>query len=243
MSLPQGRGILVLVVLLIASLLYLKFDDEAPPPDRSVLTKKITVVQKAKTIQDLLLPDLISKSPEISPVSISMAFTELEIIRKWEDSSRQTDEFLLRIQPLLETDDPVIKNRLLESVAEFDHSDAVHLLNRHLSDADPLLRLSIIEGLALQSDDQVGSLLEPYLYDSDRAVRIAAINAVAELELQTLVPALAGLLSDHDPVIRNHTIGALGEFENETSRYYLAAMLNDADDKLRRARRINSTGA
>ncbi len=173
-----------------------------------------------------------SNSERVQQV-VLMAYPELGQVNQLEDEALQPSEFILRIQPLLDSVDPVIRLRVLDSVTELNHMDTLPILINGLSDTEPLVRIAMVESLALQGGESASAYIEPLLFDADKEVRIAAIRALAELQSESMIPALASLLYDQDAAIRNSAVAALGEYSGSSTSQYIVLLESDPDDHVR----------
>ena len=137
---------------------------------------------------------------------------------------------------LLYHEDPDIRQRTLEILAQAGRVDALPLVERALSDENPNVRAEAVEVLAALHGDDACELMLPRLSEKDPGVRGAALACIANQcgeELQEeATKALDDLLSDADPRVRAEGAKSLGAIYEPRFQERLLQLLYDRDSQV-----------
>jgi AAA family ATP:ADP antiporter len=139
---------------------------------------------------------------------------------------------------LLYHDDPEVRQRTLQVLANADRRDAAPLVERRLSDDHPEVRAEAIRVLTEFDAVDVGALMLPRLNEVDPKVRAAAvaclINQGDESASHQARHALRDMLSDADPESRAEAIRAIGAIRSTEFDASLLQALDDPDPSVAR---------
>ncbi len=106
--------------------------------------------------------------------------------------------------------DPLVRQEIQNTVAEFSAPLAEKMLIAGLSDEDVDVRLTCCFRLGERASvTTIGPLQQAVQSDSELDVRLAAIDALANIPGQATVPALGAALDDRDPAIQYAAVQAL----------------------------------
>ncbi len=132
---------------------------------------------------------------------------------------------------LLYHDDPEIRRRTLEILAEAGRIDATALIERRLGDDDPDVRAQAIQVLADLQGKDVCELMLPRLEEADPGVRAAAVACLANYGDEEMsgraCQVLEDLLSDERPEVRGEGAKAIGAVREPIYQEYLVRLLYD----------------
>lgn len=140
---------------------------------------------------------------------------------------------------LLHHDDPEVRRRTLQVLAESGGREAVPLVERAMGDGDVGVRVEAARALAAILGDDAAEAMVEKLDDPDPRIRSAAIAAVAgggdKTRLALAARALDGLLADGDPEVRAEAAGALAALPDPVLEDPLVRLLQDRDRRVLRA--------
>ena len=120
-----------------------------------------------------------------------------------------------RIKPLLQHDDPLVRESAAKIAGYFGYSDCAELLLQCCDDEDERVRRAAVEHLAFLEDDRVTDVLAQKLRTDTPVVRAAA--AVAMSHLEGTAPNMIEALKDDDPWVRYFAAKALGRLNDPRS--------------------------
>ncbi|MCA9265432.1 MAG: HEAT repeat domain-containing protein [Planctomycetales bacterium] len=139
--------------------------------------------------------------------------------------------------PLIETlgleSDPMIRERIVETLAQFPGDTPVRGFQAAMVDPDPHVRIAVCEAWSRRSaTEAVGPLVSLVNEDADVDVRLAAAQALGKFNDTTSLRALGGLLDENDPTLQVAAIQSLQTASGQTIgnsvqqwREYLASRL------------------
>jgi HEAT repeat protein len=131
----------------------------------------------------------------------------VEVRRVAADGIRELVEVLpdsAAVQPLLGSDDPVVRGAALYVLSSRRAGIAEHY-RRALADADHRVRIEAVRAL-VSVDDAAGVAAAGS--DANREVRITVANGLGTL--RTGAPAVRALIADSDPLVRAAALAAMG---------------------------------
>jgi AAA family ATP:ADP antiporter len=132
---------------------------------------------------------------------------------------------------LLYHDDPAVRKRTLQVLAELGRKDASHLIERRLSDHDADVRAEAIRVLTEFNAEEACTLMIPRLRESDPRVRAAAVTCLLSYGDPSLKEmarrALKGMLSEDLPDLRAEAVRALGAIHGSEFEGQLLESLDD----------------
>ncbi len=135
---------------------------------------------------------------------------------------------------LLYHEDPEVRQRTLEVLAQAGRVDAMPLVERALSDDDPDVRAEAIEVLAALHGDDACELMRPRLSEKDPGVRAAALACIAnqcgDEMFEEATETLNDLLSDADSQVRVEGAKALGAIYEPKFQERLIQLLYDREN-------------
>lgn len=106
--------------------------------------------------------------------------------------------------------DPLVRERIIRTLAELDAPAAVALLRAGLGDTDPDVRVACCAGLARHQDaESLAALTDTLRRDEDIDVRLAATRALASYRDPAAVRAMAIALEDRDPALQFRAVQSL----------------------------------
>ena len=129
-----------------------------------------------------------------------------EVRRVAADGIRELVEVLpdpVAVQPLLESDDPVVRGAAVYVLSSRRVGAAAHY-RRALADVDHRVRIEAVRALVSVDDDGVAAARA----DVNREVRIAVANGLGTLG--TGAETVWGLIEDADPLVRAAALAAMG---------------------------------
>ncbi len=139
---------------------------------------------------------------------------------------------------LLYHDDPTVRLRTLQILAEVGRADSTPLVERCLGDDDPEVRAEAIRVLAQLSRADVRVLMLPRLRDPDYGVRAAAVASLADQGDDELArqaeSALLDMLSDADTRVRAEAARAIGSVREPKLQGQLVTLLYDRSPQVAR---------
>lgn len=146
----------------------------------------------------------------ISPAMRSSAIAEFGARSTGVDSPEQreiTDQLARQIQ--LEPD-PLVRQAVIHSIAEFKTPMAQSVLEAGLADQDEMVRIACCEeiaeraaaGIADPNYSPVPSLAKALREDKDQNVRLAAAKALGSMKSPAAIQALTVALDDRDPAMQ-----------------------------------------
>ena len=134
---------------------------------------------------------------------------------------------------LLYHDEPEVRRRTLQVLANADRRDAMPLVERRLGDENPEVRAEAIRVLTEFNAVDAGVLMLPRLKEADPKVRAAAvaclINHGAEPGAGEARLTLRDMLQDADPESRKEAIRAIGAIRSNEFDAFLLQGLDDPD--------------
>ncbi|MCG8447968.1 MAG: HEAT repeat domain-containing protein [Pirellulales bacterium] len=146
----------------------------------------------------------------ITPAMRVAAVREIGASADQADSDEQlrlTEQLALQIRT---EPDPLVRQAIQESIAEFSTPLAREVLIAGLQDDDIDVRITCCQRLGGRSDDSVVGALRAVLErDEELDVRLAAIDALGRIPTTETVSALALALNDRDPAMQYAAIQAL----------------------------------
>lgn len=140
---------------------------------------------------------------------------------------------------LLHHDDPAVRIRTLQILAEVDRRDATPLIEKLLLDDDTAVRVAATRALAALSSRDVGQLMIDRLHDPDPRIRGAAIGYLAGLDnaesAEIADRALGEMLADGSADVRLEAARSIGDTPLARHQGLLVQLLYDGDDRVVRA--------
>jgi len=137
---------------------------------------------------------------------------------------------------LLYHDDPEVRCRTLEVLAEANRRDAASLVERRLSDSDPVVRAEAIRVLGRLHGKDICDLMLPRLNEGDPGVRAAAVACLTSYgkaaEIERAEHTLAELMSDADPHVRAEAAKAIGAVAEPRFQQALVRLLYDSNARV-----------
>jgi AAA family ATP:ADP antiporter len=137
---------------------------------------------------------------------------------------------------LLYHEDPEVRQRTLEVLAQAGRVDALPLVERALADDDPDVRAEAIEVLAVLHGGDPCELMLPRLSEKDPGVRAAALACIANQCGDEMVAeatkTLADLMSDADSKVRAEGAKSLGAIYEPKFQERLIQLLYDRDTRV-----------
>jgi AAA family ATP:ADP antiporter len=134
---------------------------------------------------------------------------------------------------LLYHDDPLVRRRTLEVLAEGGRRDVVALVERRLGDDDVEVRTLAIRTLIDLKGAEPCEVMMPRLGDGDPAVRASAVACLVNHGDETMAKqaegALADMLCDADPSVRSEAAKAIGAVHEPEFQGQLLQLLYDAE--------------
>ena len=114
----------------------------------------------------------------------------------------------------LRDEDPVVRKKALDALAESDDNSAIlHLGKALVNDQDDDVRASAAEALGSLRDERALVPLVQALRDSNPQVREGAVNGLCQIGGENVMQALKGCLSDKDEALRKIAADALKRLE------------------------------
>jgi len=134
---------------------------------------------------------------------------------------------------LLYHDEPEVRRRTLQVMADTGRQEAAPLVERTLKDGDPDVRAEAIRVLAGMKGTNMADLMLPKLEEGDPGVRAAAVACLANLgdeeHAKQAEKVLRDLLSDAQPSVRGEAAKAIGAVHEPKFQTYLIRLLYDQD--------------
>ncbi len=126
-----------------------------------------------------------------------------------------TDQLARQIQ--IEPD-PLVREAIVDAMAEFGTPMASQVLKAGLNDADAQVRRKCCVAIGKRGDpDSVDLLAQVVATDPDHEVRIAAVDALGKVKSPESIKALSRALEDSDPAMQYAGVRAL---QSVTGRDY-----------------------
>lgn len=158
------------------------------------------------------------------------------ILSKTIDSIRRirTPEAVPALLDLLDTEDPVIRQKVVEAIGQCgDPRAAEHLEQVMAEDRAEEVRAAAAKALGELGDPESAAALEQALQDTFN-IRVKAVISMGQLKVETLVPTLTRLLKDQSPEIRFHSALAIAEIGHEKSVHQILPLVADDNAMVKR---------
>ena len=139
---------------------------------------------------------------------------------------------------LLYHDDPEVRLKTLEVLAQEGRRDAAPLVERRLADQDPNVRAEAVRVLGRFHGKNICELMYPRLREAEPSIRAAAVACLAnhgdEEMTREATEVLSDLLSDADPEVRKEAAKAIGAIHEPQYQEHLVQLLYDRDSGVTR---------
>ncbi|MFV2067543.1 MAG: HEAT repeat domain-containing protein, partial [Pirellulales bacterium] len=121
--------------------------------------------------------------------------------------------------------DPLVRERIIHTLAELNTPAAAALLRAGLNDADPDVRIACCKGVGGHRDtESLTALTEVLRHDEDIDVRLAATRTLGAFRDPAAVSAMAIALEDRDPALQYRAVQSLRQmtgldYGNDVTRW------------------------
>ena len=136
------------------------------------------------------------------------------------------DEFAKSLAGKLRNEtDPLVRERIIHTLAELNTPAAAALLRAGLNDADPDVRIACCNGLGRHKDaESLTALTETLRRDEDIDVRLTATRTLGAFRDPAAVSAMAIALEDRDPALQYRAVQSLRQmtgldYGNDATRW------------------------
>ena len=134
---------------------------------------------------------------------------------------------------LLHHDDPEVRRRVIEVLADEGREDVAGAIERAIGDVDPVVRGAAIGALATLKKENAASMMEDRLDDRDPRLRAAAVAFLLDLgrpeARDKASEVLLEMLSDDNGAIRCEAAKALGQVNETRGEGRLIQLFYDPD--------------
>jgi len=152
----------------------------------------------------------------ITPAMRTAAVQEMAARADRADSAEQlrlTDQLAMQIRT---EPDPLVRQAIQATIAEFPTPLALDVLIAGLQDDDLDVRLTCCRKLGQRSEPRaIQSLSSALKNDEELDVRLAAVDALGQIHSPESIPALATALNDRDPALQYAGVQALQAISNQ----------------------------